>query len=394
MTQPEAYLVRQPMASPFTHGAHRRQTSDSVVLRWTRGALTGIGECAPRRYVTGEDCESVLADLARIDFDRLGRTLATHDPIDRGRNLYEHGLPWLPEDAGNNTRCLVEMVVLDALAHQAELPLATYLRQVTDVVGRGTLPAQVNITQVLDLSQPVAAFFEQRNPVGALKVKLADDPRANLQRLASIRALGPPLSLYVDPNMSWSPEQLFTYHRQFRPVNVALFEEPLPKGSFDDYRRARLDQGIAIMLDESVTSPASLEQAFRHQALDAVNLRIAKCAGLLTTIKMIEQCRLWEMPVYLGVQVAEVGPLIAAHRALLTVYDGFIGVEAGQHDRFFTSTLIDPVPAVDRQHNAIHLSAPSRPGLGCTLTPDVAPYRYELGSAGHCQTPLRLERVR
>ena len=46
MTPPEVYLVRQPMANPFVHGAHQRHTSDSVVLSWTLGAFTGIGECA------------------------------------------------------------------------------------------------------------------------------------------------------------------------------------------------------------------------------------------------------------------------------------------------------------------------------------------------------------
>ena len=83
MTPPEVYLVRQPMANPFVHGAHQRHTSDSVVLSWTLGAFTGIGECAPRRYVTGEDCESVLTQLRSLDFAHLAKALASGDPVDR-----------------------------------------------------------------------------------------------------------------------------------------------------------------------------------------------------------------------------------------------------------------------------------------------------------------------
>lgn len=397
MTPPEVYLVRQPMANPFVHGAHRRLTSDSVVLSWTPGAFTGIGECAPRRYVTGEDCESVLTQLRSLDFAHLAKALASGDPVDRGRALYEHGLPGEADASlGNNTRCLVEMALLDTLAQQAGLPLSAYLLRITEAAptARRSLPAQVNITQVLDLSQPVQAFLEQRKPLRSLKLKLAGDAQANQQRLSSIKALAPSLALYVDPNMSWSPAQLHSSARQFRELGVALFEEPLPRGSLEDYRQARLKHGVPIMLDESVTSALSLERAWQHQALDAVNLRIAKCGGLLSSAKMLEQCRRWGLPVYLGVQVAEVGPLIAAHRALLAAFDGFIGVEAGQHDRFFDDHLLDPMPAIDRQHNAIHLPAHMQPGLGGRLTAHVLPYRCALGAEQHPYLPHHMERAR
>lgn len=396
MTLPEIYLVRQPMTTPFTHGAHRRQTSESVVLRWTRGAFTGIGECAPRRYVTAEDCESVLAELRSIDFARLAQALASVDPIDRGRALYEQGLPFFPDKAvGNNTRCLVEMAVLDTLAQQAELPLSSYLLHITApaTATRRVLPAQANITQVLDLSQSVQVFFQQRKPLRSLKLKLEADLHANRQRLESLRALAPTLELYVDPNISWSADQLHNSARQLRDLDVALFEEPLPRGSLEDYRQARRKLGIAIMLDESVISPSSLALAWKHQALDAVNLRIAKCGGLLATTKMIEQCHHWGLPVYLGVQVAEVGPLIAAHRALLTAYDGFLAVEAGQHDRFFDSDLMEPMPAIDRQHNAIPLPVPARPGLGCQLTPHILPFQQATEAVKHLKEPLNSERA-
>lgn len=396
MTQPEVYLVRQPMANPFVHGAHRRQTSDSVVLSWSRGGFTGIGECAPRRYVTAEDCESVLAELRRIDFAQLARALASGDPVDRGRDLYEQGLPSLSGQAvGNNTRCLVEMAILDTLAQQADLPLADFLLRIAAPAraARRTLPTRVNITQVLDLSQPVQAFLEQRKPRGSLKLKLAGEAQASRQRLHSIRALAPDLALYVDPNMSWSPQQLHDSARPFAELGVTLFEEPLPRGSLEDYRQARLEHGARIMLDESVNSPASLEQAWQQQALDAVNLRIAKCGGLLTTARMIEQCQQWGLPVYLGVQVAEVGPLIAAHRALLTACDGFIGVEAGQHDRFFDGHLLEPMPAIDRLHNAIELPVPTQAGLGCRLTPRVLPYRTAIDAERYPNESLHMERA-
>lgn len=397
MTRPEVFLVRQPMASPFIHGARRRQTSDSVLLRWARGPYTGIGECAPRRYVTGETCESVLGELRSIDFDTLARALASEDPVDRGRTLYEQGLSSLPEGGvGNNTRCLVEMAALDSLARQAQLPLSAYLQRVIgpDAPAHRALPAAVNITQVLDLSQPVQAFLEQRKPRHSLKLKLASDPHANRQRLEAIRTLEPTLALYVDPNMSWSPEQLHSSAAQFRELDVALFEEPLPQGSLEEYRRARLTHNVAIMLDESVTSPSTLERAWQCEALDAVNLRIAKCGGLLATAKMIEQCFRWGLPVYLGVQVAEVGPLIPAHRALLSVYDGFLGVEAGQHDRFFDVTMMEPMPVIDRQQNAIHLPVPTQLGLGCALTPHVLPFHCATDDASPLNNPLHMERAR
>lgn len=394
--QPEVYLVRQAMTNPFTHGAHQRRTSNSVVLSWTRGSYRGIGECAPRQYVTGEDCESVLTDLSNLDFEHLNQVLATSDPIDRGRTLYEQGLPIDSlRGIGNNTRCLVEMAVLDTLAQQANMPLSAYLlRIVKDTSNkRSTLPAQINITQVLDLSQPVETFIEERKPQRSLKIKVAADPNSSYLRLQATRAMTPQFELYVDPNMSWSADQLRFGAHDFHKMEITLFEEPLPAGSLEDYRQARLKHGLSIMLDESVTSISNLEEAWRNRALDAVNLRISKCGGLLATSKMIEQCYRWGLPVYLGVQVAEVGPLIAAHRALLTIYDNFLGVEAGQHDRFFDSNLIEPMPAIDRKHNIIHLPIPTRAGLGCELTPKINPFHISNGDCASTVATVNMEQA-
>jgi len=66
------YPLAIPLRKTFRHAAHERQTADPVVVAAELADGTvGYGETLPRAYVTGEDVETVLADLAEEFLDEL-----------------------------------------------------------------------------------------------------------------------------------------------------------------------------------------------------------------------------------------------------------------------------------------------------------------------------------
>lgn len=82
MSEARLYRVALPMRIGFDHPAARRSTSDSLVLRLESDGASGIGECAPRAYVTGETSDGVVAALRRIPMEKLFERIRSLPPAE------------------------------------------------------------------------------------------------------------------------------------------------------------------------------------------------------------------------------------------------------------------------------------------------------------------------
>ncbi|MET9799310.1 enolase C-terminal domain-like protein [Streptomyces sp. NPDC006368] len=406
MSEAEArlYRVALPMRIGFDHPAARRSTSDSLVLSLTVDGVTGLGECAPRSYVTGETTASVTEALRRVPMDRLFARLREAAPQELLARLREDGFeaalgldltgagaarpedgagPEGPERPGahNNLVCLLETAVLDLLGHRLSAPAAELLpATASGAAGPATLP----VSQVLDLSIEVEEFLDTRGPFHFVKVKASEDIDRDARTVTAIRdRLGPKIPVMVDANMSWTPATAVPYARRLRDAGVDLVEEPLPRRSWEALRTLRRASGIRVMLDESVCTLADARAAVAAEACDAVNVRVAKNGGLLNAARLVAYARSAGLAFQIGVQVAETGPLINAGRALAFRSPDALTVEAGQSDRFFPGPemIVSPRPLVDRRANT--LAPPPGPGFGMRLTPAAARWAVLTWAHGH-----------
>ncbi len=370
------YRVALPMRIGFDHPAARRRTSDSLVLRLTVDDATGIGECAPRPYVTGETTDTVAEALQRVPLHALFGRLRTTPAPDLAAQLrlqgFESTFPelfvhTLGTAPGTNLVCLLETAVLDLLCRQSGI-------SVGELLAPGFVPlASVAVSQVLDLSIGVEEFLDTRGPFHFVKVKASDDIERDVRTVAAIRhRLGADVPVMVDANMSWTPRTAAPYAGRLREAGMDLVEEPLPRRSWADLRALRRATGVRVLLDESVCTAADARAAVAAEACDAVNVRVSKNGGLLASARLIEYARAEGLGFQIGVQVAETGPLINASRVLALRSPDALTVEAGQSDRFFAETdaIVSPWPTVDRRSNTI---APVEgPGFGLRLTEGAA----------------------
>lgn len=220
------YRVELPMAVGFDHPVKRRSASDSLVLRLTVDGATGLGECAPRTYVTGETSDTVTAALREVPLDAVFARLRSTDPSLLLAELLRSGIAGtFGLRGGGNLLCLLETAVLDLLGRQLDLP-ATQLVPGGDAPTPPSLP----VSQVLDLSLDVDEFLDTRGPFHFVKIKAADDIRRDVRTVAAIRArLGERVPVMVDANMSWSPRRLpATWGRCTTPVPTG-WRSPWPK---------------------------------------------------------------------------------------------------------------------------------------------------------------------
>ncbi|MFF3419772.1 mandelate racemase/muconate lactonizing enzyme family protein [Streptomyces sp. NPDC002698] len=368
------HRVRQPMHARFDHPAARRAASDSLVLRLTCEGVSGIGECAPRTYVTGESGESVLAALRRTPLERVFVLLRGEPPADLLERVRREGFATVfGITGGNNLLCLLETAVLDLLGRRLGLGAAELLGGAGPVAGGAPPPAALPVSQVLDLSITAEEFLATRGPFHFVKIKASDDILRDARSVRAVRAhVGDGVPVMVDANMSWTEATALPHAWRLRDAGADYVEEPLPKGSWAALGALRRRAGLKIMLDESLCTPEDARTAVEARACDAFNIRVAKNGGPLRAARLIGHARRHGIAFQIGVQVAEVGPLINAGRALAFCHRDALTVEAGQSDRFFPEMIVSPRPVVDRRANT--LAPTPGPGFGMSLNDAAEPW--------------------
>ncbi|MFE2056261.1 mandelate racemase/muconate lactonizing enzyme family protein [Streptomyces sp. NPDC059446] len=344
------YHVELPMRTPFDHPAARRRTSDSLVLKLSAGGVDGIGECAPRPYVTGETTTGVRAALEQADVGPVLAQLTGRDPAELLGVLHRDGFArTFGVVGGNNLLCLLETAVLDWLGHRLGEGAGRLLPG-----GTSREPDSLAVSQVLDLSLDAEEFLATRGPFHFVKIKASDDIGRDVRTVRTIRdKVADDVPVMIDANMCWTPANAVGHARRLADAGVDYVEEPLPKGSWEALRVLRRDGGVRIMLDESVCTSRDARTAVESGACDAFNIRVSKNGGPLPAAGLAAYAREHGVRFQFGVQVAEVGPLINAGRALAFGRPGALTVEAGQSDRFFPEMIVAPPPAVDRGTNTL-----------------------------------------
>lgn len=347
------YHVKLPMNLGFGHLAASRNISDSVVLKINLENYSGIGECAPRHYVTGETSVGVCKDLLNLSMTHILDVLRTCPAEDILSNLKVNGFAkTFNIRAGNNLVCLLELAVLDWLGKK--LKLSGYM-MLTPSYNQNFTNSAIKISAVLDQTLSVDEFIANRGPFHLIKIKGNLDHKKDIEQVSIIRKnIGFETPIVVDANMGWSFDDALLHVKNLRNAGVNFVEEPLSKRSWHDLSKLKRLTGMPIMLDESVCNIDDIEAAIKEECCDVINIRVSKCGGILNAAKMIEVSKSGGLAFQIGVQVAECGPLINAGRILAMINPDALTVEGGQFDRFFDNMIVSPAPKIDRTLNTLY----------------------------------------
>lgn len=378
MLNAHLYHVKLPMQVPFGHLAATRHVSDSVVLRLNIEGSIGLGECAPRLYVTGETSNGVCQGLLDLAMPRILTLLCSASAEELLDDLNRQGFEQTFKIFGtNNLICLLEIAVLDWLGQRLQLPADRLLPSRMLNTDNGL----IRVSQVLDHSLSVEEFIATRGPFHFIKIKGYLDRNKDIETVRTLRQyVGAAVPILIDANMNWQFDDALTHLKALRDAGTDFVEEPLAKGSWHHLGELRRRTGMPIMLDESVCTLHDARVATHGHYCDAINVRVAKCGGLLNAIQIIELVRECGLAFQIGVQVAECGPLINAGRALAVNNPDAITVEGGQSDRFFNRMIVHPSLSIDRNLNVF--SKPTGFGFGLEVTNEIEQFEVY----NFCQT--------
>ena len=310
------FALRIPFVEAFGHSASVRSRSDSVVVRLTAddGAV-GYGEGLPRPYVTGETVETCVDHIAHclwpaiaeFDFPALTpgpdpvRVLA---PVDRA----------LPDGEANGVvawhaaRAACELALIDVLLQHQKLSLGEILRPKRTAVTYSGVITGGSVDNAVRLARVCVEYGLQ-----AIKIKI--DREGACDRVAAVReAVGPSVSLRVDANCAYTPDEAIATLAALAPFDVACAEQPIPRGDPAALARVRSRSPIPIMADESLVTLSDAEALIAAGACDFFNLRVSKCGGVVRTLAIARLAARAGLRMQLGCQVGESAILSAAGR--------------------------------------------------------------------------------
>ena len=291
-----------PLHTPFVTALRRTSTIDTLIVCLDLAdGTTGLGEAPQVWAVTGDSVESATACVEQV----LAPVLVGADSDD-----------WDALAAGVARACArnfgakaaVETALLDAVARAAGMPLAYLFADVAGVprpvsrgVGLGGGAAGVfevatDVTISAGSPEALGSAAQARVAEGftRLKLKVGTDAATDVARVRAVReAAGPDIGVRLDANQGWSREDAVAVIRALAEADlgVEIVEQPVAGEDVEGLAWVRERVDLPIMADETVYGATDLERVIRLEAADAVNVKLAKCGGPLTGLRLLARAR-------------------------------------------------------------------------------------------------------
>jgi len=291
--------------------AGRREGENLIVEVESSAGVVGLGECLPRPQLTGESVAGSREALSQFLLpELLGRTFREFAPL--RAFLVERGEA--AEAAGRLAAFgAAETAALDLFAKERGVPLMRLLAGGEPAGARlvytGLLPAAGAWRAARRALALRLAGFRQ------IKVKVGDG--GGLERVRLVRRLmGRHIDLRVDANAAWNVDEAIERLAAMKAFGLSAAEQPVPAEDLDGLGRVGRETGLDIVADESLTGVESAKRLIERRACRVLNVRVAKCGGLLRSLRIIELAREASLDWQLGCLAGETGVLAAAGRHL------------------------------------------------------------------------------
>lgn len=323
------------LKTPFriAHGTSTTRTNVLVRLG------DGVGEGALPPYYP-YTFEAVNTYLDELDSDALlgDDPLALEDALDR--------LPPGPAPA----RTAIDIALHDHWGRQLGHPLYRLWGLNPDRAPLSTIT--LSIPETLDV---LPAQIEALAAFPILKLKLGTGDLARDEAIVRTARQTTDTQLCADANGAWSLDEATHIIPRLAAYDLLFVEQPLPKNEVNSwlYLRHRLpDHAPLLIADESIQSAADILAL--AEAIDGVNLKLAKAGGLRETRRMIALARALGLQVMLGCMIeSSVALTAAAHLAPLVDFADLDG---------YLHLANDPFEGMTMEQGRIGL--PERSGLG------------------------------
>jgi L-alanine-DL-glutamate epimerase-like enolase superfamily enzyme len=362
ITRVEAFPIHYPVVGRFKFFEGPKGRPDgrpSVVVKITADDGTvGWGQSVPSQRWSYETLESVYSTIRTyLASELVGRDAFDLDGIHAamGRAIagsFSTGQPICK--AG------IDLALHDLIGKRTGRTLAErWGRRGRD---RITLSWTLN-PRTLDEIEALMAQGRQRG-YRHFNVKVAPDPKVDLEMCRIVKRLAPDGFLWADANGGYDVATALAVAPKLADAGVAVFEQPVPSNRLSGYRQLKRQGALPIIMDEGLVSAVDLEEFIRLDLLDGVAMKHARCGGLTEARRLVEIA--WNAGLmFLGSGLTDPDISLAAALALYGAYDLQYPAALNGPQFLGSSILQRPFEVTGGE-----LSVPTAAGLGVEVDED------------------------
>jgi L-alanine-DL-glutamate epimerase-like enolase superfamily enzyme len=290
ITQITAWPIELSLTEPYTIAYETITSTTNVFVRIeTDGQHVGYGCAAPDLEVTGETADVVMEVLDGV----AAPALSGEDPL-RTALLLEQLRPEMRMRP--SAMAAVDMALHDLLGRACGLPLWRILGGYRDSI-------ETSVTIGI-LSEPATLERAEdwvRKGFRCLKLKGGRDVEGDIVRTLKVRErLGDRVEMRFDANQGYTVDEAVRFVRETKPAQLALLEQPTPKGQPDLLGRVARAAAIPVMADESLMGLRDAFRLARDDLADMVNVKLMKVGGLAEALQINAVARSAGLEVMVG----------------------------------------------------------------------------------------------
>ena len=301
ITNIRTQILKAPLKNPFITSLRRvDMLEDLVVIIECDDGTMGYGEGAPTPQITGETIGSMLATIDFIKPHLLGREIEDFESI----------LQLVHTLIVKNTtaKSALEIALYDLKAKSEKLPLYRML---------GGTPTKFSTDITISMGEIDKMIADSHNAVtlgyDTLKIKIGDNPQKDVERIRAIHdALDKNIKLRLDANQGWTAkESVSLLHALEKQDIIAEFiEQPVAADDIEGLKYIKQRVQTPLLADESIFSVKDARKLLELQAIDYVNIKLAKTAGITQALELADLSKSFGVKCMIGCMLE--GPISVA----------------------------------------------------------------------------------
>jgi len=279
ITDIRTQTLKAPLKNPFITSLRRVDAlEDLVVIIGCDDGSVGYGEGAPTPQITGETMGSMIACIEFIKPHILGREIEDFDAIiDLVHTLIVKN---------TTAKSALEIALYDLKAKASKLPLyrmlgGTQTNFSTDItISMGEIDKMI-----ADSHHAVSLGYD------TLKIKIGDNPQKDVERIVAIHAaLDKHIKLRLDANQGWSAQQSveLLHALEKKDIIAEFIEQPVAADDIEGLKYIKERVQTPLLADESIFSVKDARILLEMQAIDYVNIKLAKTAGITQALELAD----------------------------------------------------------------------------------------------------------
>jgi o-succinylbenzoate synthase len=339
---------RLPLSTPFPTAAGEFREREGLILRLASDAgVVGLGEASPHPAQGRTALAEVEEALERLAPSLLGAET--------------EGLEELRPEVPPVLACAIDVAACDTVARATGVSVARLLSpQVCSAV-----PVNAVVGTKTDAEAVSQAAAARKGGFACVKLKVGTGRTVEEERrrVAAVRdALGPGITLRLDANGAWRPDEAISIIEALAAYDLEMVEQPVAMGDLEGMAYVRAAVDVPIAADEDVTSVESARRVLEEDAADILVVKPMVVGGLRPARMIVEVAEAIGAPVVVTTTVdTGIGTAAALHLAA-TLPPG--GPACGLATGYLLAADLLARPLAIRRGR---MELPDGPGLGVGL---------------------------